>query len=380
MRGAAVRTDQGSPFIIEGGSKWSAPLYACASGLKATIKEASFVINNTIPSLEALQIPEVQPKNYSSVADMPLWGMEDSGLAMDGISPVWGLIAPEYKSYPNISYVQQPSFYLPGNPDLSSSINAQVMARSPSGQNMPGSDFGPAAMNAIWYDSISSNNLIPDYTGAANLVMLKRWYNLSSTPETAATIINLVWTDLAAQSVVGTKGAHGSITNFNNATGASSPVTINIQPIEHQIKFKWQFGIPAFLLLIVFIIVNVMALITGIIGRTSIALMRQRLHQSSTGRIFTTFLYPAYSDFNMPSPQWITNIGRTELDLHQINGNLKAYGGNVAPGAGTGVSGNGYAPVAVVDNQSTTYQSGNYHMENEEPGKAWPKENVTQIR
>ena len=83
MRGIAQRVDGGSQFTFEGGSKWSAPLYSCASAVKANIKTVSFLMNGTAPGLGSIVVTDVHDKEYPDNSSMPLWGIEDSGLTLD---------------------------------------------------------------------------------------------------------------------------------------------------------------------------------------------------------------------------------------------------------------------------------------------------------
>lgn len=327
--------------MFEGGSKWSAPLYACASAVKANIKTVSFRVNGSIPSLNSLSVTDVRDKEYPDNNSMPLWGVEDSGLALDGISPVWGLISPEYLSFPNISVVRKPSLYLIGSSDFHD-FAALTLRFGNLFENMPGSDFAPWAMNSVYSgNSIFTKGLL-DYSGSSNLAMFVKWSNLSRTPEHAASIINLIWTDIAAQSVVGTKGVLGS----NNAGLPNETVSITVYPIVHEIKYNYLFGIPAFILAANLLVISLLALISAATKRSSLTILRRRLCQLSTGRIFLTFQYPELSSLETPSKQWSRTMGQTEVDLNNVGHDLR--GPNEI---------NGGEHAAVVENVQSTSQS-----------------------
>ncbi|KAH8806053.1 hypothetical protein F5884DRAFT_710046 [Xylogone sp. PMI_703] len=314
IHGAPLRTDGGSPFRFEGGSKWTTPLYTCASALRATVKTVTFNLNGT-SSLGNLYVKESVDKRYHDNASVPLWGVESSGLAMDGISPVWGIVDPAYEAYPNISLVRKPSLYLPGYYDeagLTSGIAGGFI------ENLPGSDFGPYAMNSI-PDSLVSPSI--DYSGAQNMAIFLKWQNLSSTPEDIGSIINLIWTDLAAGAVVGTKGA------VNPAGTSNAPIARTVAPIVNKIKYHVAFGIPAFILLFVLVLIILVALISAITGQSSTAQVRKVLHQTSPGRILTTVLYPEQSNLFMRTREWTRSFAKVEVDISEVGQPLKlSYG------------------------------------------------------
>jgi hypothetical protein len=316
MRGAPQRVDEGSPLILDGGSQWSSPLYACASAVKATAKTVSFNLNGT-QGLQSLSVTDLRAKVYLDSNSVPLWGVEDSGMTNDDISPVWGLISPVYENYPNISVVRQESLYLPGYPvdDFGYS--------SVSYENMPASDFAPSAMSGAYaIPPLIGTNPSVDYSGYSNMAMYVRWQNLSKTPEGASTIVNLIWTDMAASAIVGTKGVLGP----GNAGSARDTVQIVIQPIVSKIKYRYLFAIPACVLAVMILIISSIALLTLILRRSNLDTMRRRLYQSSTGRILTMFLYPGDCDMKTTSKKWSQAVGTKDVDL----GNEMLRGGRVS--------------------------------------------------
>ena len=136
------------------------------------------------------------------------------------------------------------------------------------------------------------------------------WQNLSSTPETAGLIPNLVWTDNAAAAVVGTKGVLGP---GNVAQHNLAPVTVI--PTVSQIKYHWPFAIPALLALLLLIIITLLVFITACFRRAGISRMRFHLQQVSPGRIFTTVLYPEQSAIGVSSKDWNKHNGKKMIDL-----------------------------------------------------------------
>jgi hypothetical protein len=128
--------------VPESRSRWSTPLYSCASALKATVKTVSFNYNGTGEVLTNLVILGIQEKVYAAESDLPLWGVENTGNKYEsgGINLIWGLISPEYETHPNVSTVRQKSLYLPGF-NFSPASSQRVIY----GDNLPGSEFWAGA-------------------------------------------------------------------------------------------------------------------------------------------------------------------------------------------------------------------------------------------
>ena len=307
MRGAARRHDGGSQLYFESGSRWSSPLFACASSVRATIKTVSFLLNGT-EGLQDLSVTGVRPKVYPNNDSIPLWGVEETGKSMDEISPIWGLVSPAYENYPNISVIKAESLHLPGFADSSDVSSKRTY------QNMPGSDFY-RAVSAYAYDisDSGSDTYGPrvDYTGYANMAMYVKWQNLSSSPETAPKIIDLIWTDSAAAVVVGTKGVLGA----GNAGRPSEAVRVSVHPMTNQIKYRWLFGIPALIVILICIVIGFLAFCTLVFRRHNFSVMRRHLNQSSSGRLLTGFMYPEYCNLDTKSRVWSQTVGQNVIDL-----------------------------------------------------------------
>jgi hypothetical protein len=110
--------------------------------VRAKIKTVSFGLNAT-DTIPRLSISTVRDKTYARKEDEPLWAVEDSGLELDGISPLWGLISPSYKGFPNISVLQQPALNLVGY----SGRVSDYFSIGRSLENSPGAMFPIMAMN-----------------------------------------------------------------------------------------------------------------------------------------------------------------------------------------------------------------------------------------
>ncbi|PKS04922.1 hypothetical protein jhhlp_008288 [Lomentospora prolificans] len=299
MRGAPIRRDGGSQSLLEHGSKWYSPMHACAASVRATIKTVSFLYNGTENNnIASLQVTNIEPKEYDNEEDMPLWGFEESGLNVTGIRPLWGLISPEYASHEKVSSIRQPHFRLPGYQGLTApSLTAETS------QNIPGSDFPFMSMNRVF--DMTDADWPFDLLGLASMSIFTRWQELSPNPDAAAQILALMWTDLAASAVVGTKGVLGS---FNS--GNDDEVTeIFVRPIGHRVTYNYVYGIPAFILIPFLATFGFFMVVSFCIGKVSLAKLKKRLNQVSAGRIYTTFIYPEMSNLLMPSKDWLVSNG-----------------------------------------------------------------------
>jgi len=143
--------------------------------------------------------------------------------------------------------------------------------------------------------------------------LFAKWQNLSTTLEQASSIINLIWTDLAAGAVVGTKGTLGP----NNVGMGNQIAGIQIDPTVRRIKYHWLFAIPAFLLAGMVVIITVIALIFMVLKHSNLETMRRHLFQTSAGRIYTAFLFPEYCDLQTRPVEWSRGVGTQMIDLNE---------------------------------------------------------------
>lgn len=171
---------------------------------KATIKRVTFKFNGT-DDLSALKVTEINDKVYPNEESKPLWGVERSDSDLADVRPLWGLVSSPDQGNISLYTLRKESLYLPGYAD-------GFVRFSPNGglQNLPGVDFYVKGITSVFQEADSSQYL-PDYTGSMNLAMNRRWQELSKSADTTAKILNLIWTDVSANGVVGTRGLHGAI-------------------------------------------------------------------------------------------------------------------------------------------------------------------------
>ncbi|RDW63674.1 hypothetical protein BP6252_11219 [Coleophoma cylindrospora] len=307
MRGVPQRQSPGSRLVFENGSSWSQPIYSCASAVKATIKTVSLSYNDTKDSFASLTVLEAQDKVYADESSMPLWGVENTGNAyyMQDMNLIWGLVSSAYETNPNVSTVRQPSLYLPGWIGGWSSLGMS----STSYENLPASDFSIGAL-ASAYDVGTSNVGQSDYSGQTNMAMWSKWQNLTASADTAGLIPNLIYTDIAAAAVVGTKGVLGP----GNAA-KTNLVVLPVNPIVSKIRYHYLFAIPALLAALLLVLITLLALVTACMRGAGIGRMRVHLNSLSPGRIYTTFLYPSADGIKMSTKDWGKQLGTKTVDL-----------------------------------------------------------------
>ena len=312
LYGAAERTDGGSSLVYDPGSSWSAPVYSCAASVKANIREVTFKYNGT--GLDALTVVGATPKKYPSDASLPVWGVEDmKTIELQTASPGWGVLgmanATNDEHPYNITTVTKESLYLPGYYDqYSDMLNGRLPAPN-TAYNFPASDFYPQALaSAAIVQRSNSRGFqgFQDYSGQTSVALFAKWQGLSSSSGGAAKIINLIWTDIAANAVVGTKGWGIAPPEFKNHTEAASsrrllkrddnngapseyvPITV----YERAIRYKVPYAVPAIIVLAIGAVIVGLVVSLAVIGKTSPEKIRHFLDITSVGWVIAVSLWP----------------------------------------------------------------------------------------
>ncbi|KAH8668430.1 hypothetical protein BX600DRAFT_548781 [Xylariales sp. PMI_506] len=319
MRSVPQRTSPGSSLVPDDGSSWTQKIYTCASASKASIKTVSFTYNSTNGLFPTLEVAGIRDKNYTdNESGMPLWGVENVANAylIADLNLVWGLVSEDQVNNVNVSTVRQPHLYLPGYFDPNSaSIGATF-----SWENMPGSDFSVGALSAAYTVDTSSTIITNpiagiDYTGAASLSMWARWQQLTGSAETASLVPNLIFTDIAASTVVGTKGALGP-GNAGGSSGSEADLpVIEVTPMYSTVQYDLLYAVPAILGALVLVVIVLAALVALTCGGARYHRMRRQLQQTASGRIFTAFLYAGPTVLTMKPSEWSDQFGDKAVDL-----------------------------------------------------------------
>lgn len=174
-------------------------MYSCIGVTKVNIKTVSFRFNHT-DDLSELEVRDIKPKQYATEESKPLWAAEKSGLAIADAKALWGLVSSEQASKTsNISTIRKKSLYLPGS--MLSSVRQYSNI-----DNLHALDFAAGALNdALDISNVATISSFINYTGLTNFAVVQRWKVLSNFASGVATIFSLIWTNLVANGIVGTK-------------------------------------------------------------------------------------------------------------------------------------------------------------------------------
>jgi hypothetical protein len=315
------RREDGTPSLIfTPGSQWTLPMYTCATSVKASVKEVSFRYNGTdgLKSLAPFSIQErTNPSNPVT------WGIENTAMMLADGSPLWGLVSASTQTSPELSVVQSPYLYLPGDASLA------TLPTIGGFQNLPGVEFYSDALNTIF--QLDSPPIgLADYTGMTNLGMYAKWQNLSRTAGGAANILNLIWTDIAANAVVGTKSWLPSppLTDPQKRQDQSSQVAqVLVTVYSSRIQYNWLFAIPALVALAISGLIGLTTLALMVVGHARPSKMKRYLNALSPGRILATFVYPNECDQQIATTTWLQTVGSKKIALPKRG--LPAAGGHV---------------------------------------------------
>ncbi|KAK3985241.1 hypothetical protein QBC44DRAFT_275673 [Cladorrhinum sp. PSN332] len=314
IRGVPIRIDDGYEGTLEAGGRWYAPIHTCATALKVSIKTVRFNTTGHSNDLSSLRVTQITPKEYSSPDKYPIWGIESTEHWLRDVIPIWGIISRAYENLPGIKALRQPSIYVPGFVDefVGSQFSSTNMYF-----NLPAAQFPFKALQAVNTRASATSLPAPvaDYSGASSMSMLQRWREIGKNAETAGQIINLIWTDISASAVAGSKGVLG----HRNMAPEEEQVKVQVRPVTRKVRYNLAFAVPAIILAFIALLVTVMAGVLACFWGGRIANVHRALRQSSTGRLVTALLGPSgESDLKMGGKEWSIRNGGKELDLSAL--------------------------------------------------------------
>ncbi|KAL4983168.1 hypothetical protein BDW68DRAFT_194626 [Aspergillus falconensis] len=291
---------------------WSLPMYSCAMTVEATIRTVTFSFNTT-DDLTGLTILNITDKTYASDAEHPLWAVENLGVDMDPfwMRPLWGLVSHEAAanySTEQLKTVQKPSLLLP----RTSMFPRGTGGVTQDSQNLPGVQFPDSGMDAVSVMAYGSIGLM-DYTGESNFALSRRWNTLSQSPESMARVMNLVWTDYAANAVVGTKGSPRE-----PQASSSSTILRRVTTYRTAVRYHLAYAVPAVIMLAILALTSFVALTAFLLGRATLGKMKRYLNATSAGRIMVSVLHrPTVVargvDNDTPTDEWVQVEGTVEV-------------------------------------------------------------------
>jgi hypothetical protein len=280
-------------------------MYSCASVMRANIKTVSFSFNTT-DSLAGRSVLDIQPKQYASKSDMPIWGVEDTLDALADVTPLWGIVSSDHVGATNLSTVQSEHLYLPGF--------ATAPLFSQDFQNLPSNDVPGEVLEELSQLSDPGPGML-DYTGMTNFAMFRRWQNLSASAETMGHVLDLISTDLLANALVGTKSllapSNGGILQKR---AVSTPSTFPVTQYQRKIKYHLPYAVPAILTLALLLVALLVTCCVVVLGRTSAGKMRRYLDATSAGRIMTARTGMSSAEEKQSSMSaWLDTDGRKQI-------------------------------------------------------------------
>ncbi|GIK07599.1 hypothetical protein Aspvir_003265 [Aspergillus viridinutans] len=289
--GAANRTDGVSPLRTDPNSPWSIPLYICASAVKASLKTVSFGYNGT--GLDALSITSLSQKTYPSP---PLWAVEDlPDRSLADVQPLWGILPANTTSAVNLSTIAGPSLYLPGYIDTTTTpLTGLAPVPVSTGQNLPGVDFYTQSLYRALSISSPAGQPYADYSGWTSLALYAKWQALSTTATGAAKIIDLVWTDFAANAMVGTKAA------------AEQDQVLPVTVFERRIRYRLPYAVPGIVVLVAALGIVGGVVVLGCMRRTGVGRLKGFLERTAVGRVLGLVLLGEEGEMGK---DWVEKVG-----------------------------------------------------------------------
>ncbi|RJE25969.1 hypothetical protein PHISCL_01654 [Aspergillus sclerotialis] len=319
LLGTPRRQDGTSSLLFYPGTNWSVPLYSCISTTKAVIKNVHFLFNGS-DDLSGVTVTGLADKVYKDDSSKPLWGVEKTGMNLTDVNPIWGLVSSSNQGNISLSTIRKESLYLPGY------VGWGDVSTFGEIRNLPGVHFHLDALSSTY--KISSGPSDMDYTGKSSLALFQKWQTYTRDAESAKNVPNLVWTDLAANSVLGTRGMHTQSKDNSIQKRAESDKD-NLYPVTtyHQrIRYHLPYAIPAIIVLVLTAVILLFTLLSCL-RRSGINKMDRFLKKTSQARILTARLYGTSSPSEYDkvrgkeaSPSsakkaWRDTMGRKEITL-----------------------------------------------------------------
>jgi hypothetical protein len=167
---------------------------------------------------------------------------------------------------------------------------------------------------------------------ASQICRYAKWRDLAVNADLIKKIPDLIWTDLAANMLIGTRSwASGKALPSNlqkrdesSSGGGDETTTVPITVYNRRIRYHWPFAIPAFLSLLLFVAVLLAALVSFLSGRGVPARVRHYLFHLSSGRLLGEMQYPGDCDRRAPTKEWISRVGSRPSDLQYYTGDSGA--------------------------------------------------------
>lgn len=313
--GMPQRANGGSSLEEELGEKWRTPLNICAGAVKASIKKVTFMANGS--SFDNIYVTSVIPKDYTS-SQLPLWAMENfhSPLSIGATkSAIWGIVDPSLDATPGYNFTRSATFYLPSayplyqnEPDPSQVYSDNLAAAIAPFNTLDGVMKGTLIENEY-------SPYMPSYRGTNNLALRSRWESLSGTADGAARVLALVWTDVFANIVVGTRSRAAEM-RPDGVEYEAVPGLVSV--FERRVAYDVRFAVPAVLLAALWVVVVVGAGWSAVVHGSTPGRMKRLLNDTSLGRVIVESESVELSGGKgLGTKAWLANFGGLKVGLRK---------------------------------------------------------------
>lgn len=264
------------------------------------------------------------------------------------LEPLWGLVSQEEAdAAKDTSARQSEHFYIPASAD-SLFLGLGTYRQEFSDKFLPGIRGPPIA----WHNAYNiPSAFVGDYTGGDDIKLAQLWASLTATAAEAPLMLNLVWTDIAANAFVGTRSrlTRGSLppnmapsvqSLSDSSTAAEGPSQTDVFHNElstqaeafvrvRKLQYRWVFAIPAAIVLALAAGILFSALIAVCLGATP-SRVRRYLCYLSPGRLLADAVYgnPHSPEVNeahtlaqrkalmmSDTSDWLAKVGRRPIVL-----------------------------------------------------------------
>ena len=263
---------------------WYQPLYSCVSAIEASIKRVQFKVNGT-SALSNLIIQKVQ----SADGTTRTWGVENTGRSIYELDPLWGLVSADKTNISGISALRRSYLYLrAAGSSFIGSGGSTTVRDSIAGASAPSTQLDTVYGFVNRDPDLGGSITFPDYTGATTWSLFTNWSRLSRNTSTAGHIPNLIWTDLMANAVIGTKSLLSNSTRFQYKRPAA--------PYFQTVVYNWQYAGFALAFAVMYIMLLLWSLLLSATRECNFSMLRFFLNQSSAGRTMTTERFDATAE------------------------------------------------------------------------------------
>jgi hypothetical protein len=174
---------------------------------------------------------------------------------------------------------------------------------------------------------------LQDLSGWRQLSLASMWKKMSTNSTGAAGIMNLIWTDLAANALIGTRGwvenralppnlqgedmkQKKDLISSNTIDAISSRVPVRVY--VRQIRYRWLYSTPAGLILLFAVIICAATLAAVLSGKGTIRRIEHYLNHLSVGRLLVAN-ETKVKDFNSTTRDWLNELGGWTIPVANHN-------------------------------------------------------------